>query len=485
MKGFVYAMLLLCVLLTAGACARKVDEGKIPVTTSSEDAKKEFLQGRDLAEKLLFTNSIEHFDKAIALDPNFAGAYLFRANVSFTGTDFFANLKKAVAASDKVSEGERLLIQATEANANGNTEKQKEYLEKVVSLFPNDERAHFFLGGHYFQSQDYDQAIDHYKKAIDINPNYSPVYNILGYAYRQVGNYPEAEKAFKKYTELIPNDPNPYDSYAELLMKMGRFDESITNYQKALSLDPQFTNSRTGIAANYLYKAMPDKASAELGKISSMARNDGDLRLASFTQMVIDVDAGQFDRALKEEEKQYALGEKTHDVVSMSGDLQSRGNILLEMGKFDDARKAFEQSAQLVQGSDLSQEMKENANVQRHFDLALVSIAKNDLKNAKSEAAEFSKGAESKKSANQLRQVHQLNGRIALIEKNNDTAITELQQASQQNPYTLYLLALAYQGKGDKAKAKEYSMKAAHFYGLPALNYAFIRNKAEKMFAAN
>src|ERR1051325_6003536 len=52
------------------------DGGKIPVTTTSEEARKEFLQGRDLQEKLLVQDSIQHYDKAISLDPNFALAKL-------------------------------------------------------------------------------------------------------------------------------------------------------------------------------------------------------------------------------------------------------------------------------------------------------------------------------------------------------------------------------------------------------------------------
>src|SRR5207245_10231063 len=63
--------------------------GKIPITTSSEEARKEFLQGRDLNEKLLIQDSIQHFDKAISLDPNFASAELNRAVVSPTGKEFF------------------------------------------------------------------------------------------------------------------------------------------------------------------------------------------------------------------------------------------------------------------------------------------------------------------------------------------------------------------------------------------------------------
>ena len=123
--------------------------------------------------------------------------------------------------ADKASNGERLLILATEAGANNNPAKQKEYLDQLVAAYPNDERAHFNLGGYYFGQQDYPQAIEHYRKATEIDPSYSTAYNLLGYAYRQSGDYANAEKAFQKYIELIPKDPNPYDSYAELLLEDG------------------------------------------------------------------------------------------------------------------------------------------------------------------------------------------------------------------------------------------------------------------------
>src|SRR5829696_9255921 len=95
--------------------------GKIAVTTSSEEARKKFLAGRELSEKLRNTDSIAHFDKAISLDPNFALAELSRANVSPTAKEFFDHLKKAVTLADKASDGERMQIQAAEAGANGRT----------------------------------------------------------------------------------------------------------------------------------------------------------------------------------------------------------------------------------------------------------------------------------------------------------------------------------------------------------------------------
>src|SRR5262245_18670848 len=77
---------------TSASSATASNSGKIPVTTSSEEARKEFLAGRDLSEKLRITDSISHFDKAISLDPNFALAELNRAQVSPTAKEFFDHL---------------------------------------------------------------------------------------------------------------------------------------------------------------------------------------------------------------------------------------------------------------------------------------------------------------------------------------------------------------------------------------------------------
>jgi tetratricopeptide (TPR) repeat protein len=484
MRVLISLTLVVVFALGITGCIKKADDGKIPITTSSDEARKEFLEGRGLAEKSLLTNSIQHFDKAIALDSGFASAYLYRAIASSTAKDFLFYLNKALALKGQCSEGERLLILSAEAVTNENTVKQKEYLDKLITLYPNNERVRLNLGNYYFGQQEYTQAIEQYKKAIEIAPDYSPAYNILGYGYKQIENYQEAEKAFKKYIGLIPNDPNPYDSYAELLLKMGRFDESIANYQKALTLDRNFVSSHVGIALNYMYKGEQDSGSAELKKLSVMARNDDEQRQALFTQMVLYVDAGKMDLAMQELEKQYMLGEKTNDVAAMSADCGFKGAILLEMGKYNDALTAYEKSEQLIASSDLSQELKDNARLFLHYNRAAVALGKKDLKKAKVETQEFSKEAGANKNVNQIQLGHQLAGRIALAEKKNDTAVAELLQANQQDPYNLYQLTLAYQAKGDKAKAKEFCKKAAQFNGLPALNYAFIRMKAEKLLSA-
>jgi tetratricopeptide (TPR) repeat protein len=457
------------------------DAAKIPITTASDEARKEFLQGRDLSDRLLGHESLQHFDRALVLDPNFASAELARANNSPTAKEFFDHQKKATALAGGASDGEKLLILANEAGTNGDAIKQKEYLEKLVAAYPNDERAQFALGNYYFGQQDLEQALDHYKKATELSPSYSPTYNILGYTYRQQGNDTAAEQAFKKYIELIPNDPNPYDSYAELLLKMGRFDDSLAQYHKALSVDPHFVPSHFGIAANEMYLGKPEEATAELQRMADQARNDGELRTAFFGMAVVATDRGKLEQALQAMDKEYAVAEKKNDVAAMAADLQAKGNILAEIPNYAEAARQFDRSFQMIQASSLSQDIKDNAKLLREFNLAGIAIAKKDYATAKSHAAEFSKGAEATKNSPQVQQSHELAGRIALAEKDDSRAIAELEQANLQDPRNLYRLSLAYEGKGDAAKAQEFLAKAAQFNSLPQLNYAFIRSKVQKM----
>jgi tetratricopeptide (TPR) repeat protein len=468
---------------SGNARAAASDGGKLPITTRSDEARQEFLQGRDLSERLLGQESLQHFDKALSLDPEFASAELGRANNSPTTKEFLEHLKKSVALADKASEGEKLLILANEAGANGDTEKQKNDLEKLVAAYPNDERVQFALGTYYFGQQELDEAVAHYKKATEIAPNFSPTYNILGYAYRQQGEFGSAEQAFKKYVDLIPNDPNPYDSYAELLLKMGKFEDSQAQYRKALTIDPHFQPSHFGLSAALLYSGKADEAQAELQKMADQARNDGELRTAYFGMAVVASDGGKFDKALQLMDKEYAVAQKINDVASMAADLQAEGNILAAKSDLGGAQQRFDRSFQMIQESDQSQEIKDNAKLLHEFNLAATAIGKKDFAAAMSRAEEFRKDTQTTKNAVQLRQSHELAGRIALGEKNYAEAISELEQANLQDPRNLLRLSEAYQEKGDAAKAQDELTKAAQWNSLPALPYAFIRVKAQNLAA--
>jgi tetratricopeptide (TPR) repeat protein len=218
MKLITTLLLGLCATATAGGKATD----KLPITTTSEDARALYIKAQDFADKLRATDAHELFVQAVAKDASFAMAYLGMASSSGTTKDFFDALGHAVKLADKVSPGEKLVILSADQGAKNDLVHQRQSLDKLVQLFPSDERVRNQLGQYLFIRQDYPAAIAAYEKAISINPTFTQPYNQLGYAYRFTDKLADAERTFKKYIELIPGDPNPYDSYAELLMQEGK-----------------------------------------------------------------------------------------------------------------------------------------------------------------------------------------------------------------------------------------------------------------------
>ncbi len=457
--------------------------GKLPITTSSDEARTLYLQGRDLLEKLRGTDARRLFEQALAKDADFALAHVGLANTSGTTKEFIDAATRAAGLAGKVSEGERHLILALEAGLKGDPKGNLAHLTELVRLLPNDERAHNLLGNLYFGRQEYDKAIAHYVKATSLNPEFSTPYNQMGYAYRFLERFSEAEAAFKKYTEMIPADPNPYDSYAELLMKMGRFDESIKAFEKALAIDSNFVNSYVGIGSNALAMGKPDQARAAFAKLAAVARNTGERRLARFWMAAAYVHEGETDKAIAELAAGYALAEAEHDAGTMSGDLVQMGDVLREAGRFDDAQAKYARALTLVNASQLPEEVKAATRRNHVFEEARLAVARNDLSTARAKAAEYDKLVAPRNAPFEIRQRHELIGLIALADKQYVAAGKEFALANQRDPRVIYLAAVAAQGAGDAARAAALARKAAEFNEI-SFNFAYVKGKAARVQGA-
>ena len=468
-------------IILVGANCVNVGSKKIPITASGKEAKEAFLKGLALQENLKGAEALVYFQEAVEKDPNFARAHYNMALSQPTNKGFFKSLNKAVALADRVSEGERLLIQSLEATVNGQTEKQKALVEQLVAAYPEDERAYMQLGNFYFGIQDYEKALAAYEKVVVLAPDFPPVYNQLGYTQRFLNNYEAAEQAFKKYIELIPDDPNPYDSYAELLLKMGKYEASIKSYQKALEVDAYFIASVVGIATDLNLKGTHAKARATLDAHYPMARNDGERRALLFANAVSYADEGDLKSALSEIKKQYALAEVIDDASAMSGDLFNIGTLYREMGKYKEAASAYSQALDIVTTSSLSDIVKENTRRGVTYNLARIDLEEGRIQDAKKKAVAFLDEAELSKNINQIRLANQLAGLIAIREKRYDDAVDALNHANLQNPYNLYYMAQALVKKGDDKGAAEWAERAVKHNTLNSLNYVLCRHKAEKL----
>jgi len=457
--------------------ARAAATDKVPITTSSPEARDLYLKGRELAEKLRATDGRKFFEQAIAKDADFALAHLGLANTAGTTREFIDAVTRAAAQAGRVSEGEKHMVLGLDAAMKGNAEEVLAHYKELVRLFPNDERAHTLLGNLHFGRQEYDAAVKEFVRATAIDPSFSQPYNQLGYAYRFLDKLEDAEAVFKKYVQLIPDDPNPHDSYAELLMKRGRFAESIAAYEKALSLDPNFVASHVGIGNNYLCEGRTDQARSAFARIAAVARTTGERRLARFWTAASYVHDGATDKALEELRAEYALADAERDSASMSGDLVQMGDVLREAGRLDEASAKYTEAVKVIDQSTVPQQVKDATRRNHVFEAGRVAAARGDLVTARSKADEYAALIAARKAPLEVRQLHELRGSIALADKRGADAVKELTQANQQDPKVLYLTALALREAGDARQAAAFAGKAARFNGL-AFNYGYVRTKA-------
>ena len=450
----------------------------MPITTSSSEAEAAFRAGRELFNNAHLHDAWRHFQRAAKSDTNFALAFLYLANSDPSARGFFENLQLAKNHSGHVSQGEQLLIESSLAAAEGNPGLQRELLGKLVELYPKDEFALLFQATAYFVQQVYDSATLVCERIVQLTPSYASPYNMLGYSYRALGNLDAAARAFQEYIRLIPEDPNPYDSYAELLTRMGHFEEAIQQYRLALKQDPTFGASRVGISANLIFLGRYDEARRELVLLRDSAVNTAHKRAALIGMVVSYADEGSLPEALNQLEVLYELDASIPDPPSMSGDLRSIAFVLARLGRFEEAESRLVRARDVIENSDVFDRVKRDSRTDQIMWLAALRLEQGKLGEAQTLAEQYQAEISSTANPGRLRYAHLIRGRVALSQGDYNLAVTELEQADQQQAWTLFHLAKAYEDKGDLPKAGELYKQAAQSYELNSMYYAFIRRQA-------
>ncbi|OGD18710.1 MAG: hypothetical protein A2W03_08975, partial [Candidatus Aminicenantes bacterium RBG_16_63_16] len=235
------------------------------VTTSSMEAYKYYLEGRENDDKLYYAEAQRAFEKAVELDPDFAMAYYYLAleNAALKNPEARDTaLKRAKALSRKATEKERLRIEEYYARRIENDpEKSFRILRQIAERYPKEKEIICDLGLRYNSRGDLNQAIKEYSRALELDPDYGPVLNMLGYTYLDTGEYAKAVEHLQKYAALSPGEANPLDSLAEAYFRWGRLDEAATMYKDALKIKPDLDSSIFGIGYIHALKEEYDEAS--------------------------------------------------------------------------------------------------------------------------------------------------------------------------------------------------------------------------------
>jgi serine/threonine protein kinase/tetratricopeptide (TPR) repeat protein len=234
------------------------------VTTSSMEAYRYYMEGREYRRKYYYDEARIAFEKAVELDPDFAMAYFYlavtyRALGNMEARD--AALKRAKALSHKATEKERISIDAVYARyIEKDSEKYFRTIKKRAEKFPKEKENFYSLGAFYWGRGELDKAKKEFNKALELDPNYGEPHNYLGGIYGRMGDFTKAIEHKKKYVELNPGEPNPIDSLAAGYFWMGNLDEAIATYKDALEVKPDFYFSLFGVG--YIYALKEEYAEA-------------------------------------------------------------------------------------------------------------------------------------------------------------------------------------------------------------------------------
>ncbi len=215
--------------------------------TENLEAYDYFLRGRAYyarATKETTAQAREMFERAIELDPTFAGAY---AILSHTHWQDWRN---------QWSEDPQALERAFEA------------AKKAVALDDSLPLAHTHLAWVYVFRKQYEEAIAEGERAIALDPNFAEGYARLGQILTMAGRPQEAVDLVKKAMRLDPHYPHGYLFYlGRAYYAMGKHEEAIAALKKSLTRNPDLMVSHLVLAAIHSELGRTEEAQVEVAEV--------------------------------------------------------------------------------------------------------------------------------------------------------------------------------------------------------------------------
>jgi tetratricopeptide (TPR) repeat protein len=157
----------------------------------------------------------EHFQRALALQPNYVGAH----------------------------QGYATLL----ASLGRPTEAATEY-RAVLRTQPHDFVAHLNLGTIAFEAGDLGTAAKHFEHALRARPDSAEAHNDLGCVLYAQGDWPAARAQAEEAIRLQPNSAQAHHNFGNALNRLGRLGEARAVYERALALEPDYFEAHVNLA---------------------------------------------------------------------------------------------------------------------------------------------------------------------------------------------------------------------------------------------
>jgi tetratricopeptide (TPR) repeat protein len=196
-------------------------------------------------------------EKAVAIDPEFASAYLAMA-WSYGNLVFFAEqnkyLEKAMALSDRLTDREKYNIQGHYYGESEKTYgKAVEALEKLLALYPDDISGGNRLAIVYGSMGETEKAIERYRACIQAGTEDVVIYQNLAGTYEHIGAYDKSIEVYESYLKNIADSAVIRRRLALTYSELGKSDLALAELDKAVALSPDDWLNNRARGDVYLY----------------------------------------------------------------------------------------------------------------------------------------------------------------------------------------------------------------------------------------
>src|SRR5580658_133362 len=402
-----------------------------PLTTNSPEARRLVEEALDLyLDKVEQEEANNILRKAVQVDPDFAMGHEFLAQISLDSAEQVVEQQKAFTTRNHATNSEQLVIEWYQDAADHKLISAIPKMNDVVNQYPHDKWVVWMTTWWLFQQSQFERASAIYENSgITDSPG---LINNMGYNYAALRQFDKAFAMMDKYVALLPNDSNPQDSYAEILRMAGRFNQSIEHYRASLVINPEFYSSQFGIADTY--SLMGDQV---------QARKEYEIGFKKFTLPELQQILWKTREATTYvREGDYEGAE--HAFQSIADYAHTRHNSQAEADTYRQMAMCEQNPKQALAYLDKAEAAAQEGN-------NALKIGNKQMAN--STLARLDNMAESSNDRLSELAYHGAAGEVLFSERNYDQAISHLEE-DNNNPFSLKLLASAYQKIGYSAGAK-------------------------------
>jgi serine/threonine protein kinase/Flp pilus assembly protein TadD len=454
--------------LTRIEIAGDIDAELGKITTASPEAFLLYAEGREYHNRNDNGRSIELMQKALAIDPGFAMAYRSMA-MSYQNSYLFAQadqcLQKALELSDRISERERLLLEAEYYGRSEKTvERAIEAYNKFLDIYPDDSFANTKLAYIYNEYEMWDKAIERCQVPIaNKERSYYP-YDYQAESYLAVGQLDKAREVVETGLRNFGENDSFHVTLANYYLYQGKFDEALGEIKKAIALSPESPYNDMLAGNLYLYPGDLVQAAVEYRNLLKR-KNPGVQVFYPYMMVSLSILKGRFEEGNVLAGQAAQILEKSNEEESANIFRNLSAYCLWRSGRLREAAQEYGSIRDVADKID-SPGWKRTA----LHGTGLILSAMNSPDRARRTADELAALVEKAIDPKEARRVDHLLGAIELQHGKLGQAIDYLKKAISQLPcehnfpvdeqaFYIEPLALAYYKSGDLEKAREEYLK--------------------------